>query len=249
MMNYKIHVSLFMQISVIIPAHNEEKYIGPCIESALEHAPADFLQEIVVVDNASTDRTAEVAARYPKVRVLHEAEKGVTHARQRGLSTVRSDLIAFVDADTRLPAHWFPSVHREFSTQPELVSLSGPYVYYDLSEKDNVWVKRYWRYLAHSSYKISRAMVVGGNFVARRGALEKIGGFDTSIVFYGDDTNIARRLKEEGTVKFCPDFFVYSSGRRLQEEGLLKTSFTYGLNYLSEMVLHRPATKRYKDYR
>jgi ATP-dependent Clp protease ATP-binding subunit ClpA len=88
----------------------------------------------------------------------------------------------------------------------------------------------------------------GGNVMLRRDALKSIGGIDTSIAFYGDDTNLGRRLSKVGRVRFCTRFVCYTSGRRLTH-GFLSTSLKYILNYLSEAFLHRPVTKRYDDIR
>ena len=73
-----------MTISVIIPAYNEEKYIVSCLHSILGNAPEN-LKEIFVINNASTDKTAELAEKFPQVRVVNEPNKGLTKARQRGL--------------------------------------------------------------------------------------------------------------------------------------------------------------------
>src|ERR1039458_2768165 len=119
-----------MKISLIICAYNEEKYIGRCLKSVLNHAP-DNLLEVLVVNNASTDKTAEIAARYPGVRVIDESSKGLTKARQRGLMEAKGDLLAFVDADSQMPQNWFSIVNKEFTKDPNLAFLSGPYIYYD----------------------------------------------------------------------------------------------------------------------
>src|ERR1700683_4962510 len=98
-----------MTISVVIPAYNEEKYIGACLENIIKFEPENLL-EIIVVNNASTDGTAEAAA-FPKTRVVNEPHKGLTWARQRGLLEARGDLIVCVDADSLMPEDWFAKVN------------------------------------------------------------------------------------------------------------------------------------------
>ena len=66
---------LIMQISVIIPAFNEEKYIEDCLKILATNLPKEVI-EIIVVDNASTDQTSEIAKKFRKVRVVREDEKG-----------------------------------------------------------------------------------------------------------------------------------------------------------------------------
>lgn len=237
-----------MDISVIIPAHNEEKYIGPCIESLLAHK-TENLKEIVVVDNASTDATANVARRFPFVRVVTEPEKGLTRARQKGLREATGDILAYVDADSRVAENWFEVLNREFGKDPSLVCLSGPCDYYDLSRGKRLFVRLYWLLLAMPVYFLVRTMVLGSNFAARRSALLAMDGFDTSIVFYGEDTNVARRLRAQGRVKFTPAFTQTTSARRLRADGLLRTACTYVMNFVSEFLLHRPLTRAYRDIR
>lgn len=238
-----------MKITLAIPAFNEEKFIGPCIRSALDIAPEN-LEEILVINNASTDKTAEVAASFAKVRVVNEPKKGLTKARQRALTEAKGELLAFVDADSLLPKNWFKVLNREFLKDPELVCLSGPYVYYD-SSRLSQWCVRwlYWGMLAKVIYFFTKYMATGGNFVAKKSALEKIGGFDTSIVFYGEDTDIARRLHEVGKVKFENDFFMRTSARRFAKEGVWQTGWRYVANYTSIMFFKKPVSKAYKDIR
>jgi len=237
-----------MKISAIIPAHNEEKYLGACLESLLTHRPPN-LSEIIVVDNASTDSTAKLAAQFHGVTVISEPRKGPSHARQRGLQVAQGTHLAFLDADTRVHGEWFGHILRKFDAHPGLVALSGPYDYDDLPPWQRRLVRTYWRALAAPAAKLTGYVIVGGNFVVRRDALERIGGFDTSIAFYGDDTNIARRLHAIGMVHFDHKFFAYSSGRRITEEGLFRTAGTYMKNYLSEVFWKKPFTKTYTDVR
>ncbi len=238
-----------MTISIIIPAYNEERYIGNCLCGILKYA-SDNLKEIIVVNNASTDKTAKVAASFAGVRVVDEPSKGLTKARQRGLLEATGELLAFVDADSLVPENWFNIINREFSADNKLVCLSGPYVYFDTPAWQQWMVKHlYYGMLARIAYFFSGYMVSGGNFVARKDALLKIGGFDISIAFYGEDTDIARRLHKVGKVKFCSEFFMSTSGRRFANEGTINTGAKYVANYTSVMLTKKPVVKKYKDIR
>ena len=92
-------------ISLIIPAYNEEKYITDCLIHVLKNSGDKFL-EVLVIDNASTDMTSAIAARYDNVRIVREDKKGLTSARQRGYLEAKGDILAFVDADTLMPSGW-----------------------------------------------------------------------------------------------------------------------------------------------
>ncbi|MFA6520550.1 MAG: glycosyltransferase family A protein [Candidatus Paceibacterota bacterium] len=236
------------KISLVIVAHNEEKYIGKCIEFAIKHSRGR-LHEILVVNNASTDTTKEIAQKYEMVRVVDESQKGQVRARQRSFYEIKGDLIAYIDADTQMPEKWLDVALDEFSQDKNLVCLSGPYVYYDFSKLQKFISKIYWHALAYPIYLAVGYMAVGGNFIIKKEVLDKMNGFDTSIEFYGEDTNIARRASKFGKVKFKLDFIMHSSARRLLHQGTLKIAFIYMLNFLSQVFMKKSATKAYKDVR
>ena len=92
-------------------------------------------------------------------------------------------------------------------------------------------------------------MVQGGNFVVAREGLERIGGFNLAISFYGEDTDIARRLSEVGEVRFTFRLKMLSSARRLKKEGILTMAWRYTLNYLWTTFRHSPFTQEHVDIR
>lgn len=248
-----------MKISFVIPAYNEEALIGKCLESvAREIAAAQTLDipfetEVIVVDNASTDKTGEIARSFENVRVVEEKQKGLTFARQAGFAVSSGDIIANVDSDAALPPGWLATVVREFSADPKLVALSGPHIYYDMSVFERALV-RFFYGGAYLLYCINTlldhgAMLQGGNFVLRRSALESIGGFDTSIEFHGEDTDIARRVAKHGKVKWTFALPIYASGRRLKKEGIVRSALTYTLNHLSILYRHKPFSSSHDDIR
>jgi glycosyltransferase involved in cell wall biosynthesis len=260
-----------MRLSFVVPAYNEEAYLPACLESILSqidprttNLPAGTC-EIIVVNNASTDRTREVALRYPGVTVVDEPRKGLTFARQAGFAASTGALIANVDADSRLTPGWVSKVLATFteadantSARPEshrlLAAFSGPLVYYDLTPRQRVLVHVFYM-TAWTTYAINRyilrvgSMVQGGNFVVNRAALESIGGFNTDISFYGEDTDIARRLNDVGEVRFTFDLKMSSSARRLKSEGMLTMAARYSINYLWTTFFKRPFTDTYIDIR
>ena len=235
-------------ISLVIPAHNEEKYIGECLEKVLRLSQGKFL-EIIVIDNASTDNTREVAEKFEGVKVIYEGQKGVVCARQRGFMESKGEVIAFMDADSYFMDGWPEFIEKEFQKDENLVSLSGICKYYDTPMWQNVMIWIYWNIFAMPTYWVLGYMMISGNFVMRRTVLQKMGGFDTNIAFYGDDTNTARRASKFGKVKFTTNFFIYTSGRRLSNQGLVNVGVVYVINFFSEVFLHKPHTKEYEDYR
>lgn len=244
-----------MQLAFVIPAYNEEALIGPCLESVMREVnKSDFDIEVVVVNNASTDRTKEIAQSFEGVTVVDETKKGLVHARNAGFEATSAELVANIDADTQLPAGWINTVMDNFAARSDMVALSGPYIYHDLSLWDRALVRMFY-YISYCVYLLNQyvlkvgSMIQGGNFVIKRSAWNKAGGYDTSISFYGEDTDIAVRMSKVGYVKWTFGLPMYTSGRRLQEEGVFKTAGTYVLNYFWVTFRGKPATKDYTDVR
>jgi glycosyltransferase involved in cell wall biosynthesis len=234
-------------ISLIIPAYNEEAYLGACLDSVMANIAGKAL-EVIVVDNNSTDGTRAVAQRYPAVTYVFEPEKGITRARQRGFLTAKGDILAYVDADTHPPAGWIEQIWDQFGKNAELATLSGPYSFYDLAGLRNK-VASGWFVAARPLYGVIGYMLVGGNFAIRRDVLEHMGGFDPKIEFYGEDADIAKRAKKYGKVLFSPHFVMPTSGRRLQKQGYLRMAGLYFINFFSIVFRGKPATKGYTDVR
>ena len=91
-------------VSFVVPAYNEAAYLRPTLLAILrETRSVDCPTEIVVVDNASTDATRQVAESIPNVRVVDELHKGLVQARQAGYLATTGELVANIDADTILP--------------------------------------------------------------------------------------------------------------------------------------------------
>jgi len=114
-----------MFISVVIPAYNEEKYLGRCLRALRNQNYPRSCYEVIVVDNGSTDSTAEIA-RSCGARVVREGVKGVAWARQRGALAAMGEVIAFTDADTIVLPHWLARIAAHFTADPTLGGLYGP---------------------------------------------------------------------------------------------------------------------------
>src|SRR5258708_19426498 len=109
-------------ISVLVPAYNEEKLLGSCLESLAVQNPLP--DEIVIVDNASTDRTPEIIkefiANHPELNVtaVYETKKGAPAAREAGWRAAHGDVIVMTDADETFPFAWTATLHPPLSPTP-----------------------------------------------------------------------------------------------------------------------------------
>ncbi len=245
-----------MKISFVVPAYNEEVCVPICltaIQKEITRNAGDWETEVILVNNASTDKTKEIAQSFEGVRVVDETRKGLVWARRAGYLASSGEIIANIDADTKMPKGWLKRVKYEFNRDSSLVALSGPHIFYD--------APLHTRCISHIFYmtgyvfdKINilfnnGSMLQGGNFVLRREAMERIGGFDTSIEFYGEDIDIGRRMHQIGRVKWTFDLPMYASGRRFVKQGIVMTGALYLMNYLWETFFKKPLSTTYQDIR
>lgn len=119
-----------LRVSVVIPVYNEAGMIRECLDAIFQQTVA--ADEVIVVDNNSTDSTREILSKYGRrLVVLHEARQGVYHARNTGLDAARGDVIGRIDADTRLPPWWIERVHGIFA-DAAVQAATGPTSFYDI---------------------------------------------------------------------------------------------------------------------
>ncbi len=245
------HRRLF--ITVIVCAHNEERYLATCLYSLLAQTrPPD---EILVVDNASIDGTRATARQVPSVIVVDEPRKGLVVARETGRRLARGDLLVYLDADCRAPLMWLERIECRFLRDARIVALSGPYRYYDWDWWGRLLIGAYDVTLAPATQGLVKHLLrigtifYGGNFAVRAEALERIGGFDTRIEFHGEDTNVGRRLCRVGRVTLCRDCYLYTSARRFVAMGKGRVIWLYIRNFVSELLCHRPRDTSHIDVR
>jgi glycosyltransferase involved in cell wall biosynthesis len=242
-----------MTITAIVCAFNEASYLPGCLHSLLAQTrPAD---ELLAIDNASTDQTGALARAIPGVRVVAEPIKGLVVARETARQHASGDILAFVDADCRAPLQWLERIEQRFNRVPDLAAITGPYRFYDWDATGRLLIRAYDYVVAPPTHFVVHrvlalgAILYGGNFAVRREALARIGGFDRSIEFHGEDTNLGRRLTPVGGVAVAQDCWVWTSARRYRAMGKRTVFSLYVRNFWSELLHHRPADRTHIDVR
>jgi glycosyltransferase involved in cell wall biosynthesis len=240
-------------ISAIVCAYNEALLLPACLHSLLAQTrPPD---EILVIDNASTDGTAGVARAVPRVRVIEEPRKGLVIARETARREAAGDLLAYIDADCRAPLQWLERVTQRFVLRQGLVGVTGPYRFYDWDRTGRALIRAYDTLVAPPTHAFVHhalgigGILYGGNFAVRRDALDRIGGFDCRIEFHGEDTNLARRLTPWGPIEVRGDCWIWTSARRYRAMGKRQVFGLYVRNFWSEILRHRPADHDHLDVR
>lgn len=242
-----------LTIAAIVCAYNEDRYLSACLFSLkAQTRPPD---ETIVVNNASTDRTAIEAHGVPGVSVIDEPQKGLVIARETARRFARADVLAFLDADCRAPIWWIERIERRLAGRSDVVATTGPYRFYDWHRRGSMLIRAYdllvapaTHWCVHSALNAG-AILYGGNFAVRRDALTRIGGFDRTIEFHGEDTNLGRRLTAVGRIALCQECWVWTSARRYRAMGTGAVCRLYVRNFWSEILRHRPADETHLDVR
>lgn len=213
---------LYAPISVVLPAHNEEEWIKTPLEALLKQTVLP--REVIIVDNASTDGTADIAKKFAtpfenigvSFRVLYESKLGVANARNCGWFAAKQPIIASTDADTILPDNWIETIINCFEMS-NADAISGKTVCSDAS-----WLVNKLTLLVFPIYSwITKRLYGFQSFSTANCAVKKetfidAGGFNSSAVHPDDldDMELASKIAVFGQVKYLGSLVVGQSIRR-----------------------------------
>ncbi|MGI3783585.1 MAG: glycosyltransferase family 2 protein [Janthinobacterium lividum] len=228
------------RFSVVVPAHNEADGLAATL-AALRAQDVDATYEVLVVDNASTDSTAEIARSYG-VQVVGEPRRGVCQARQTGVDAARGEIIASTDADTVPSPDWLRRLDATFRGDPALVAVAGPCRYTDPPWWAAVFPPAFFVAVDRVHARTGRLLYLTATNVAFR--REGFPGYDVRLTQGGDEVDLRRRLQTWGPVAWDARNVVRTSSRRM-DFGLAHTlvvsfGYHYGLNYALARLLPRP---------
>jgi O-antigen biosynthesis protein len=113
-----------VRVSVIIPTYNRSDTLQKCLAAVQTQTYSDY--EIIVVDDGSTDGTANmIAAEFPNVHYLYQANRGPAAARNQGIAAATGDIIAFTDDDCLPPSDWLARLAEGYSRYPDAAGGGG----------------------------------------------------------------------------------------------------------------------------
>lgn len=185
-------------VSVIIPCYNQAEYLGEAIESVLRQTHGQF--EIIVVDDGSRDRTGEVAARYPGVRLIRQERQGQGAARNAGLAQSNGSYVVFLDADDRLLPTALSAGLECLEEHPECAFVLGRYrsissngIFLGESKRQAPSDDHYLALLKHGTTNPAAKLY-------RRTILQSVGGFVASIDG-GEDWELDLRIAQHFPIR------------------------------------------------
>lgn len=186
-----------MRLSVVVPAHNASATLPRCLGAVRRHAPAG--SELIVVDDGSSDGTAEIAHRHGAVVVRHDTPGGPALARNRGVSMARAPVVLFVDADVEVADDALGRVLDAFDRDASLTAVFGSY---DDDPAAGTLVSDYRNLLhhfVHQQASVESATFWAGLGAVRRDVLLDCGGFDERYVRPSiEDIELGARLAGAG---------------------------------------------------
>lgn len=225
-----------MSVSIVIPVYNEANYLEACLAAIDRQTTRP--DEVIVVDNNCTDNTVEIARRRKYVRVIKETRQGTVFARDAGFKAARGDILARIDADTRLPPDWVVKVTRAFKDDPDTDLVTGPPRFYDVPlpwifNSLQVALYQYFEKLLTGTY-----VAWGANMAIRRSAWDEVSPLCTERPGIDEDIDLSLWLHKKGCkIRFMSDLPVGASMQRGQ------TGIKYTVTYLStwprDYLLHR----------
>lgn len=226
-----------IDVSVVIPAYNEEKYIGSCLKSLVKQK-TDLNYEVIVVDNNSDDETVKIAESFKdkvNLRIVTEKRQGRGVARATGFSKAKGEIILSTDADAILPTDWIKTLTTDLGGTIIATTTSCKTV--DLPPLQNFFFSiiqpsatilfrlffgHYW--LAGFSFAISKSVYI------------KSGGFNPNLQAL-EDADLASRVAKLGKIKFINKPVIFS-GRRFKK-GLISGLFEYIKTFIFAYTLKR----------
>jgi len=184
-----------MKLSVYIPCYNAASYLERSLSGLLNQThPPD---EILVIDDGSTDNTVEIASKFPARVIRHAQNKGLAAARNTAFRAAKNEMVASLDADCVAAPDWLARMVTHLD-DPDVVGVGGRLV-----EGVQVSVADRWR-RAHmpqewgDSYVRNPKFLFGCNNLFRRSTVLNVGGYDESMRTNGEDCDLSRRLMLAG---------------------------------------------------
>jgi GT2 family glycosyltransferase len=213
------------RVSVVVCTYNGGRTLERCLDSLLDIDYPDY--EVIVVDDGSIDDTRDIVSRFPGIKTIHQANRGLGVARNVGLSVATGSIVAYTDSDCCADRDWLTQLVSQLG-RSDAAAVGGP----NLTPEDG-WLAAC---VAASPGQPTHVLVSdqvaehipGCNMAFHREALAAINGFDPQFSKAGDDVDICWRLQQAGFwITFAPGALVWHH-RRQNPISYLKQQVGYG---------------------
>jgi hypothetical protein len=186
-----------VNVTVYVPCYNGAVWLEECLRALLaQTVPAD---EILVVDDGSTDNSADISASFgAPVRVVpHERNRGLAVARNTALAAARNDLVASVDADVRAEPGWLAGLLDGLDS-PRTAAVGGRLDELHQGRLADRWRAAHMAQHAGGLPQVNPPILPGANTLVRREVVQALGGYDESFRTNYEDADLLHRLVAAG---------------------------------------------------
>jgi glycosyltransferase involved in cell wall biosynthesis len=223
-----------LRFSVVIPAYNEEQYIGTTLKT-LQKQDFEGAYEVIVVDNNCSDNTVSIAHSLG-ARVISENHAGVCWARQAGTEAALGEIIISTDADTVFDSDWLKNIDKQFHKNPHIVAVCAPCSFIDPPWWGVVYPKLLFG-TVYIFYKIFKRpfYITATNTAFRKSAWD---GYDMELTQGGDEIALLHKLCRRGHVRFTKRYVVHTSSRRLNHGLWYNLFVTFLFYYLAAYYIN-----------
>jgi len=226
-----------LKVSVVICTYNRDKFIGTVLICLAAQTLSKNEYEIVIVDNNSTDETAEISKNfiqnYPEVnaRYVLETNRGLSFARNRGIAEAQSPVITYLDDDAEPVPGYLNEIVSFFETHPDAMGAGGKVIPKYAEGKEPDWMNKYlYGFVGYTDFgehtkQFDKAMKypTGCNMTYKKALLEQSGGFNNQLTFRSDDKHIFYEVsKLTDKIFYLPKALVYHN---IDDERLQFSSF------------------------
>lgn len=233
-----------MKTSIIIPIYNKKEYTQKCLESIFEFGSANPF-EIIVVDNNSTDGSAEYIKSLGKeiVQIRNNKNLGFAKACNQGARVAKGEYVLFLNNDTVVTKGWADVLVKELDADKTLAVVGSKLLYPDgtVQHAGVVFDDRKWPHHIYKKESADAAYVnkqrkfqalTGACMLVRKDMFDRVGGFDEQYVNGLEDLDLCLKIKELGFgILYCPESVVYhhesvSAGRSNFDEKNVKLFYS-----------------------
>lgn len=196
-----------MHVTIAIPCYNGAPYLEATIQSVLaQRYPAN---EVLVVDDGSTDESAAIAARYPVRLISHATNQGLSAVRNSAIAEAAGDILAFIDVDALADPTWLEKLMESYVDQG-ISGVGGQGIESNIQNDVDRW-RQIHATQGHGERTLDKAPhLFGLNMSFRVDALRAVNGFDTNLRTNAEDMDIGYRLNDAGyRLVYRPDARVY----------------------------------------
>jgi glycosyltransferase involved in cell wall biosynthesis len=222
-----------MNVSVVVCAKNEEKYIGNCLKMLRKQT---LKPEIIVVEGHSKDRTYQIAKKYADM-VVRDKKKGIADARNLGWKIAKNEIIAYCDADCLPPKDWVEKISKFMNGN---ICIFGPIIPYEGKLSVKINLKIWGDLFLNISSLVGYPCLCAANLAIKKEILKK---YPFRLNFL-EDFDLGDRIKKVGKVKFFRELYMPISPRRF-EKGFFKVAFKYYLINYFKLKFKKKKLKTY----